>query len=267
MCRKFDPCRVTKIQWGYAFKRSSFFIKREPPLSENNLNIDTMEIARYAAMADKWWDKAGAFKPLHEINPVRVEYIRNRTRLSGKKLLDVGCGGGLLSEAMAASGARVTGIDMAGPALEAAKVHMKKGDFQIDYRQDTAENFAQTHEGSFDAVICMELVEHVPDPASVIRACARLARPGGHLFFATLNRTWLSLLLVILVSEYVLGVIGKGTHEYRKFIRPQEMRKWGVAAGLDFKGQSGLRYIPLIGYSALCTSTAMNYLMHFSKRV
>jgi 2-polyprenyl-6-hydroxyphenyl methylase/3-demethylubiquinone-9 3-methyltransferase len=231
----------------------------------NKLNLDNNEIARYAAMADKWWDRQGAFKALHDINPVRVRYILDRVAVKGKTLLDVGCGGGLLSEALAAAGARVTGIDMAIPALKAARVHMKQSGLKIDYQEATAENFARTHCEHFDVVTCMELVEHVPEPASIVKACADLVRPGGHLFFATINRTWLARLLVIGISEYVLGIVGKGTHTYKRFVRPDEMDRWGKSAGLHLANLSGLRYLPFGGYAALCRNTAMNYLMHFIK--
>ena len=231
----------------------------------NSSNIDNQEIARYAAMADKWWERDGEFKALHDINPVRMNYILERADVKGKALLDVGCGGGLLSEALAATGARVTGIDMATPALNAARAHMKKSGLKIDYQEDTAENFARTHRGHFEVVTCMELVEHVPDPASILRACASLIKPGGHLFFATINRTWLARLLVIGISEYVLGIVGKGTHTYKRFVRPEEMEHWGRAAGLSLADLSGLRYLPFGGYAALGRNTSMNYLMHFTR--
>ena len=233
----------------------------------NNLNLDNNEIARFAAAASYWWDSKGDLKALHDINPVRVRYVQAQADIDGKPLLDVGCGGGLLSEALAAAGARVTGIDMAVPALHVARAHAKESGLQIEYRENTAENLARTHAGRFDVITCMELVEHVPEPASVIRACADLVRPGGHLFFATINRTWLARLLVIWASEYVLGIVGKGTHTYERFVRPEEMRRWGEAVGLRCADLSGLRYIPFGGYAALCKSTAMNYLMHFIKEV
>lgn len=228
-------------------------------------NIDSAEVAKFAVMADYWWDRNGVLKALHDINPVRFEYIRTRTDLKDKRVLDVGCGGGLLTEAMAAIGARVTGIDMAESTLKAAQVHMQHSGLHVDYRQDTAESFAQAHAGEFHVVTCMELVEHVPDPASIVQACALLVRPGGDLFFATINRTWLALLLVILASEYIFNIVRKGTHTYRKLVRPEEMEKWGKAVGLTLLDRAGLRYIPFVGYCALCRNTSMNYLMHFKK--
>ncbi|MBW2644193.1 MAG: bifunctional 2-polyprenyl-6-hydroxyphenol methylase/3-demethylubiquinol 3-O-methyltransferase UbiG, partial [Deltaproteobacteria bacterium] len=214
--------------------------------------------AKFATMADYWWNRNGVFKSLHDINPVRLEYICSRADLKGKSVLDVGCGGGLLTESMAAAGARVTGIDMAAPSLKVAQTHMQQSGLHIDYRIDTAERLAQTHAGRFHVVTCMELVEHVPDPASIVQACALLVRPGGDLFFATINRTCVALLLVILASEYIIGIVRKGTHTYRKLVRPIEMEKWGKSAGLT-------RYIPFVGYCALCRNTSMNYMMHFTK--
>lgn len=228
-------------------------------------NIDNAEIAKFAAMADYWWDRNGVFKSLHDINPVRLEYIRTRAGLKGKSVLDVGCGGGLLTESMAAAGAQVTGIDMAAPSLKAAQTHMQQSGLHIDYRIDTAEHLALTNAGRFHVVTCMELVEHVPDPASLFKACALLVRPGGDLFFATINRTCVALLLVILASEYIIGIVRKGTHTYRKLVRPIEMEKWGKSAGLTLMDISGLRYIPFVGYCALCRNTSMNYMMHFTK--
>jgi len=231
----------------------------------NKLNIDKNEIARYAATAAHWWDRNGELKALHDINPLRLQYVLDRADIEGKPVLDVGCGGGLVSEALAFAGAKVTGIDMAVPALRVARVHAKKSGFEIEYIESTAEDFAETHEEQFAVVTCMELVEHVPDPASIIKACAELTKPGGHLFFSTVNRTWLARLLVIWVAEYVLGIVSKGTHTYARFIRPEEMERWGQAAGLRLVDVAGMRYIPFGGYAALCKNTAMNYLMHFIK--
>jgi len=229
-------------------------------------NIDNAEIAKFAAMAEDWWDHNGVFKALHDINPVRLEYICSRSSIKGKRVLDVGCGGGLLTEAMAATGAMVTGIDMAEPSLKAAQVHMEQRGVHVDYRKVTAERLTQTHAERFHIVTCMELVEHVPDPASLIQACTLLVKPGGDLFFGTINRTWLSLLLVILAAEYIFRIVRKGTHTYRKLVRPAEMKKWGKAAGLRLLDVSGMRYIPFVGYATLCRSTSMNYIMHFTKR-
>lgn len=228
-------------------------------------NIDAGEIARFSAMADIWWDRHGEFKALHDINPVRLAYVRDRTELAARQVVDVGCGGGLLSESLASHGARVTGIDMVDAALAVARTHMKDSGLAIDYRKTMAEALADERPGQYDVVVCMELLEHVPRPASILEACSRLVKPGGDLFFATVNRTWLSWLLVIVAAERVMGIVRKGTHEYRKLVKPEELMQWGARAGLSVRNLSGLRYIPFGGYAALCRSTRMNYLMHFRK--
>ena len=229
-------------------------------------NIDAGEISRFSAMADIWWDRKGEFKALHDINPVRLTYVRDRTELVDRRVLDVGCGGGLLSEALASCGARVTGIDMAGAPLAVARTHMQASGLTIDYRQTMAETLAERQCGHYDVVVCMELLEHVPRPASILEACARLVKPGGNLFFATVNRTWLSWLLVIVAAERVMGIVRKGTHAYSKLVRPEELKQWGTDAGLTVENLSGLRYIPFGGHAALCRSTRMNYLMHFKRK-
>ncbi len=228
-------------------------------------NIDAAEIALFSAMADAWWDRRGEFKALHDINPVRLAYVRDRCQLAGRRVLDIGCGGGLLSEGLAVSGARVTGIDMVDMSLSVARAHMQTGGLSIDYQRVTAEELARQTPGRFDVVTCMELLEHVPRPASILDACARLVKPGGNLFLATVNRTWLSRLLVIFMSEYVLGIVRKGTHAYHKLVTPDELKTWGAAAGLDCVDLSGLRYIPFCGYAALCRDTRMNFMMHFKR--
>ncbi|MGD9008378.1 MAG: bifunctional 2-polyprenyl-6-hydroxyphenol methylase/3-demethylubiquinol 3-O-methyltransferase UbiG [Desulfobacteraceae bacterium] len=235
-------------------------------MNRRNDNIDPVEIAKFEAQANKWWDRKGEFKALHEINPVRLAYIRDRCDLSGKQVLDVGCGGGLLAEAMAGQGARVTGIDMVKEALAVAKAHGLQNGHAIDYQWSTAENWARDHQAQYDIVTCMELIEHVPRPAELIRACSVLARPGGALFIGTVNRTWLSRLLIIGLSEYVLGIVRKGTHEYGKFVHPHQLARWARQAGLEQADLSGLRYLPFVGYASLCRSTSMNYLMHFHRR-
>ena len=205
-------------------------------------NLDAGEIARFSAMADIWWDRNGEFRALHDINPIRLAYVRDRTELAAKQVLDVGCGGGLLSEALASCGARVTGIDMAVASLAVARTHMKDSGLVIDYRQTMAEALADESPGRYDVVVCMELLEHVPRPASILDACARLVSPGGDVFFATVNRTWLAWLLVIVAAERVLGVVRKGTHDYRKLVKPEELIQWGADAGLSLENLSGLRY-------------------------
>lgn len=228
-------------------------------------NIDRDEITRFAAMADIWWDRSGQFKALHDINPVRLAYVCDRIDVRDKAVLDVGCGGGLLAEALAASGARVTGIDMADASLAVARAHMAGSGLSIDYRRTTAEVHATEMPGYYDVAVCMELLEHVPRPASIVAACARLVRPGGDVFFATVNRSWLAWLLVIVAAETVMGIVRKGTHTYAKLIRPDELSRWGADAGMTVENLSGLRYIPFSGHAALCRSTAMNYLMHLRR--
>lgn len=228
-------------------------------------NIDRDEVARFAAQADKWWDRNGEYKALHDINPVRLSYVNDRAGLGGRKVLDIGCGGGLLSEAMAAAGARVTGIDMAAPSLEIAKAHAAGQGLDIDYRSSTAEQWADRNPGAYDVVTCMELVEHVPDPGVLVAACAKLVHPGGDLFFATVNRTVLSRLLVIWLSEFVLGIVPRHTHTFEKFVRPEELVRWAGDAGMTLSHLSGVRYLPYIGYAGLCKRTAMNYMVHFKR--
>jgi 2-polyprenyl-6-hydroxyphenyl methylase / 3-demethylubiquinone-9 3-methyltransferase len=229
-------------------------------------NIDPDEIARFSAVSARWWERDGAFKGLHDINGLRAGYIAGRTPLQGRRLLDVGCGGGILSEAMAAAGARVTGIDMGGEALAAARAHGRISGLSIDYRQSSAEDFARQHPGRYRIVTCMELLEHVPRPESVIAACARLLDPGGHLFVATLNRTTISFVLAIVAAEYLLGIVPRGTHTWRRFIRPRkELAPWAESAGLTVEDIRGMRYIPFFRYNALCRSTSVNYLAHFRK--
>ncbi|MDA8140174.1 MAG: bifunctional 2-polyprenyl-6-hydroxyphenol methylase/3-demethylubiquinol 3-O-methyltransferase UbiG [Desulfobacteraceae bacterium] len=226
-------------------------------------NVDPNELAKFKAMADLWWQPKGEFKALHDINPVRLAYVRDRAGLAGKEVLDVGCGGGLLAEAMARAGARVTGIDMEASALAAARRHAAQSGLKVDYHQGSAEIWAAQHGAAYDTVTCMELVEHVPDPGGLIQDCARLLKPGGHLFLATVNRTLLSRVLVIWLAEYVFGIVRRGTHTFAKFVQPQELTRWGEQAGLRFMDLSGVRYVPFVGRAWLCRDVGMNYLMHF----
>jgi len=226
-------------------------------------NIDPQEVAKFQAMADLWWQRRGEFKALHDINPVRLNYVAERAGLADREVLDVGCGGGLLAEAMARDGARVTGIDMVPEALAVARGHARETGVTVDYQTAAAESWAQDHAAAYDVVTCMELVEHVPDPDSLVRACAALVRPGGSVIFATVNRTPLARLLVIWAAEYLMGIVRKGTHRYDKFVRPEELAHWGRRAGLTVADLTGLRYIPVIGLARRCKSVQMNYMMHF----
>ncbi len=229
------------------------------------LNRDAGEIAKFDALATRWWDPGGEFKPLHEINPLRLDYIDKRAPLSGRRVLDIGCGGGLLSEAMAGRGARVTGIDLSDGALKVARLHLKESGRQVDYRLVSAETLAAESPGAFDSVICMEMLEHVPDPGSVIQACAALVKPGGDVLFSTLNRGPKAFALAILGAEYLLRLVPAGTHEYAKFIRPSELEAWARTAGLALRHSTGLHYNPLTRQFRLGPGLDVNYFMHFTR--
>lgn len=226
-------------------------------------NIDAAELARFEAMAPIWWDRQGDYKALHDINGLRLDYINHRAPLVGKAVLDVGCGGGILSEAMASLGAVVTGIDMGEVALGVARLHLRDSGLNVDYQQATAEQFGDNHASQFDVVTCLELLEHVPDPASVINACKTLVKPGGDVFFATLNRNLKSFLFAIVGAEYILGLVRKGTHTYRKFIKPGELIDWAETAGLSSVDLCGLHYNPILRRYTLGGNTHVNYLAHF----
>lgn len=228
-------------------------------------NIDKAEIAKFEAMASFWWDRRGGLKALHDINALRLGYINRRTPLAGKAVLDVGCGGGILSEAMASLGAVVTGIDMGATALGVARQHASESGFQVDYLQASAEQFARTRPDRFDLVTCLELLEHVPDPASVVAACKTMVRPGGDVFFATLNRNLKSFLFAIIGAEYILGLVRRGTHTYRRFVKPAELKAWAAQEGLHFMDLTGLHYNPILKRYSLGGNTHVNYLMHFRK--
>jgi len=231
----------------------------------NNQNVDQNEIAKFEALASRWWDPTSEFKPLHDINPLRLNYIDERVSLAGKRALDVGCGGGLLSEGMALRGAHVTGIDMGEAPLSVAKLHGLESGVKVDYRQTTIEELARDpeHAGQYDVVTCLEMLEHVPDPAAVVRACATLVRPGGHVFFSTINRNSKAYAFAIIGADYVLSLLPRGTHDYRKFIRPSELSNWCRATGLRVREQSGLTYNPLTRtYRLAPRDVSVNYMMH-----
>ena len=237
-----------------------------------NINVDDAEVAKFEALASRWWDKESEFKPLHEINPLRLNYIDELSGLAGKKVLDVGCGGGILSESMAKRGAQVTGIDMGGKPIKIAKLHALEANIDINYRKVSAEALADEigsdTEQQFDVITCLEMLEHVPDPASIIQACTRMLKPSGQLFLSTLNRNPKAYMLAIIGAEYVLNMLPRGTHDYAKFIRPAELSRWARAAGLEVKGSTGLVYNPLTKrYKLVERDLDVNYLMHTVKPV
>ena len=216
----------------------------------NQPNVDSGEIAKFNALAERWWDPNSEFRPLHDINPLRLNYIDERLGLPGKKVIDIGCGGGLLSEGMARRGATVTGIDLGEAPLAVARLHAEKSGVEVEYLQVLAEEIAEQRAGEYDAVTCLEMLEHVPDPASVIRACAKLVKPGGQVFFSTINRNPKAFLFAIVGAEYVLRLLPRGTHEYAKLIRPSELAGWSRDAGLDVRDTTGMTYNPVTQVSA-----------------
>ena len=234
-------------------------------MKDVDTNIDRAEIAKFEAMSSIWWDRGGELKALHDINELRLNYIDRRANIAGRKVLDVACGGGLLTEAMAALGADVTGIDAGRQALTVAKLHSDQSDLKIDYELSTAEKFSQTHMEHFDVITCLELLEHVPEPASIVRACYRLVKPGGDVFFATINRNPKAFLFAIIAAEYMLGLVRRGTHSYKKFIRPIELERWAGRVGLIRKDLTGLHYNPLLRKYSLGGNAHVNYMMHFRR--
>jgi 2-polyprenyl-6-hydroxyphenyl methylase/3-demethylubiquinone-9 3-methyltransferase len=228
-------------------------------------NVDPAEVAKFDALASRWWDPDGEFRPLHEINPLRFDWIRQHVQLSGANVVDIGCGGGILAESMAAAKATVTGIDMAGAALTVARLHLHESKADVEYRQATAEELAAEEAGSFDVVTCLEMLEHVPDPAQVIRSCAELVKPGGHVFFSTINRNPKAFVFAIVGAEYILKLLPAGTHEYEKFIRPSELESWARHAGLALQDSIGMHYNPLTKEYSLGEKLDVNYLMYFQR--
>ncbi len=232
-----------------------------------NHNVDHAEISKFEELASRWWDPQSEFKPLHEINPLRLDYIDQRANIRGKKVLDVGCGGGILAESMALRGAEVTGIDMGEAPLEVAKLHMLESGANLEYRQITAEALAAEMPAQFDVVTCMEMLEHVPDPGSVIAACATLVKPGGQLFFSTINRNPKAYLFAIVGAEYLLRMLPKGTHDFSKFIRPSELEEWTRSAELELKELTGMVYNPFSQQYSLGRDLDVNYLAHCTRPV
>ncbi len=228
-------------------------------------NVDQDEISKFEQLASRWWDPNSEFKPLHEINPLRLDFIDERVELNGKQVLDVGCGGGILSESMAERGATVTGIDMGEAPLSVAKLHLLESGQTVDYRRIPVEQLAGEQPETYDVVTCMEMLEHVPDPASIIRSCARLAKPGGRLFFSTLNRNPKSYMFAIVGAEYILRLLPKGTHDYNKFIRPSELDRWIRAAGMQTIEITGLNYNPLTQTYKLSSDVNVNYMVSIIK--
>jgi 2-polyprenyl-6-hydroxyphenyl methylase / 3-demethylubiquinone-9 3-methyltransferase len=228
-------------------------------------NVDPAELQKFASLAHRWWDKNSEFKPLHEINPLRLHYIDQAVSLDGKRVLDVGCGGGILSESMAVKGADVTGIDLGDKALKVAQLHSLETGVKVDYRLVSVEALAEAAPSSFDVVTCMEMLEHVPDPAAVITACAKLVKPGGHVFFSTINRNPKAYLFAVIGAEYVLNMLPKGTHEYEKFIKPSELSAWARLSGLTVSALKGMSYNPISKRYWLGSDVSVNYIVHTIK--
>lgn len=228
-------------------------------------NVDSAEIAKFDALASRWWDPSGHFRSLHQINPLRLDFIRQRCTLAGSKVLDVGCGGGILTESMSRQDAIVTGIDMAESPLSVARLHQAESGTDVTYLKSTAEKMAESSPQQFDVVTCLEMLEHVPSPATVIDACAKLVKPGGDVFFSTINRNPKAFLFAIIGAEYLLRLLPAGTHHYDKFIRPSELDTWARQAGLELRQSTGMHYNPVTREYSLGPNVDVNYLMHFKR--
>ena len=231
----------------------------------NQINVDPAEVAKFEAMASRWWDTEGEFKPLHDINPVRLDYIAQRVDLPNANIIEVGCGGGILSESMAAKGANVKGIDLGKIPLSVAQLHAKESSLDISYEMIAAEDIAQREPGEYDVVTCLEMLEHVPSPESIVAACNKLVKPGGHVFFSTLNRNPKSYLFAVIGAEYILNLLPKGTHEYKKFIRPSELDRWCRNNKLSPRELIGMSYNPITKHYWLGRDVSVNYMLHTQK--
>ncbi len=236
-------------------------------MSNTDINVDIDEVNKFATLASRWWDKNSEFKPLHDINPLRLNYIKEKCggSLQGKKILDVGCGGGILAESLALEGAIVTGIDMAEAGLEVAKLHLLESGLEVDYQKIPVEAFAKDNAQAFDIVTCLEMLEHVPDPSSIIKACSELVKTDGQLFFSTLNRNAKSYLFAIIGAEYILKLLPQGTHDWNKFIQPSEMDEWARHSDLTLKSMIGMTYNPFTKSYKLENDVSVNYLCHYQK--
>ncbi len=234
-------------------------------MTNEDANVDAAELNKFSELAHKWWDKTSEFKPLHDINPLRLNYIEKAVSLKGKNVLDVGCGGGILSESMAIIGAKVTGIDLGEKALKVAKLHSLESGVAVDYQLVSVEVLAEKFPASFDVVTCLEMLEHVPDPASVVAACAKLVKPGGKVFFSTINRNPKAYLFAVIGAEYILNMLPRGTHDYTKFIKPSELAGWMRLAGLQLEHQIGMSYNPITQHYWLGDDVSVNYMMQTVK--
>jgi 2-polyprenyl-6-hydroxyphenyl methylase/3-demethylubiquinone-9 3-methyltransferase len=236
-------------------------------MTASTANADPAELAKFSGLAGRWWDPMGPSRPLHELNPIRLQYLERAAPLAGRSVVDVGCGGGILSEAMARRGARVLGIDLARPVLDVAELHALQSGIAVEYREIAAESLAEEHSAEFDLATCMEMLEHVPDPAAALAALGKLVRPGGDIVVSTLNRHPRAFAVAILGAEYIARVLPRGTHDYLKFIRPSELARWGRTAGLELRDLAGIGYNPLTRAFRLSADTRINYLAHFRRPV
>ena len=234
-------------------------------MTNEDANVDVAELNKFSELAHKWWDKTSEFKPLHDINPLRLNYIDKAVSLKGKTVLDVGCGGGILSESMAIIGAKVTGIDLGEKALKVAQLHSLESGIAVDYQLISVEDLAEKQPASFDVVTCLEMLEHVPDPASVVAACAKLVKPSGKVFFSTINRNPKAYLFAVIGAEYILNMLPRGTHDYTKFIKPSELAGWMRLAGLQLEHQIGMSYNPITQHYWLGDDVSVNYMMQTVK--